>query len=192
MSFVPLLFEASYYLGVVTGVLIAVVILGSVFNRLLTYLTFRYETSTYGAVSNPPELTQEQKNLLTNTLCWWNKQCDSWYITKSICIDKVLAGKKINLIDVQRISDSTQVGKQFGRFEPSEEIQKVFDEFQISLSKLEEKLQQEVDYKKLNHQLVKEMDILSKQLKIARYSAIAALASAIATGLLTYLTYIKM
>lgn len=191
-NFFPLLFEVSYYLGVGTGILIGAIIFSFFVNKILTYLTFRHEISALGVVPDPPVLTEVQKKLLKETLFWWNKQCDSWYMTSPACVDKALTGKKINLIDVQRISDSTQVGKDHQRFVPSKETQKLFDDFQKSLMILDRKLQHEVDYKKLNYKLVKETDILSKQLKIAQYSALAAVASAIATGFLTYLTYMKM
>lgn len=183
--------ETPYYLGLWSGILITVVIFVPVFNKILTHLTFGEELSTHGIVPNPPELTKKQKDDLKDALLWWNKQCDSWYITKLSSVDKALIGEKINLLDIQRIGDATQVGKTFARYKQPKETQEIFDEFKKSLSKIECKLKKEIDYRRLNHKITKEIDTLSKQLKIAKYSAVAAIASAIATGLLAYYALVQ-
>lgn len=181
-------FQASYYVGIGTGMIISMVILAPLLNRLLTRLTYHYETTTFGQVPNPPKLTKSQIELLKETLFWWNKQCDSWYITDSACVDKALNGQEINLVDVRRIRDATQVGHMCGK-KPPPKAKTAFNKFEQVLAQAEKELSAEVSFKKSRKKLVQEMDVMTKQLKIAQYSAIAAIASACATAFLAYITY---
>lgn len=160
-------------------------------NKLLTRLTYHYETTTSGKVLNPPNLTKNQVELLKETLFWWNKQCDSWYITDSSCVDKALSGQNINLEDVRRIIDATQVGHLHGR-EPSPKDKAAFNKFKKALKQTEKELSAEVSFNKLHKKTIDEIDVLTKQLKIAQYSAMAAIASAFATAFLAYITYKNM
>jgi hypothetical protein len=182
--------DNAYYLGLWSGIAIALAILFPLLNMLLTHLTYKYEISTYGNVPNPPSFTEEQKMLLKKALFWWGRQCDRWYTTTDKKVDELLNGRDINLVDFERIGDATQVGKLYGVNKPSEEVQSVFDELQKAMIPVEMRLRDEVKYKKTNQSLIKEADVLGRQLNIARYSAIAAIASTIATMFLTYIAYL--
>lgn len=184
--------QASYYGGLVSGLLILAFIIIPILNRILIHLTLKHEVSTYGAISNPPPFTEGQKSSLKEALWWWNKQCDGWYISQLSCLDKALTGQKINLADIQRLSDSTQVGKYYNKkYEVSQKTQEAFDALDKSLRETEEKLIKEIEYKKLNSKIIKQVDIVSQNVTLAKYSAIAAVSSALATGLLTYFTFLN-
>lgn len=184
------LFQGSYYVGIGTGLIISGAILFPLLNKLLTHLTYRYETTTFATVIDPPELTKDQIKLLKDTLYWWNLQCDRWYITEPACVDKALIGQEINLIDVHRLRDSTRVGDLCGK-KASPETQNIFDDLEKALARTEAELAEKVRFKKIREKLVDDMDVVTKQLSIAKYSAIAAMASAAAAAFTAYITYLN-
>lgn len=109
------------------------------FNKYLAYLTLRYEVETFGKLENPPVLKNDQKSKLKDILFWWDNQCDGWYTTRPKSVDVVLSGEQINLVDVIRIRDATQVSKQgYGvQFKVNSDTQSVFDDLHDALKILE-------------------------------------------------------
>ncbi len=89
------------------------------------------------------------------------------------------------------LRNSTHVGHLCGKKAPAK-TQTAFNKLQKALAKTEEDLRAKVKFKKSRKKLLDEMDIMSKQLNIAKYSAIAAIASAVATAFLAYITYMNI
>ena len=184
--------QAAYYGGLGSGALISLFVFSLMLNKLLLHLTYKYEVSTFGNVQNIPLLSDEQKNLLKKAVYFWDNQCDGWYTTTSHSVDKLLNGQDINVIDFRRIGEATQIGNWENRYKTTEKNQAVFDELYKVMMPVKLKLENEVEYKKINQNLIKDADVLGRQLKIAHYSAVAAIASALASAFLAYITYLQV
>ncbi len=183
LTLIDWMFQLPYLIGMGVGVIIGLFSL----NKLLVRLFMGHEVSTFGVVENPPKLSGKQIATLKESLYWWNRQCDRWYITEPSSVDKIYTARKINLVDVQRISDAIRHGDMFVKISKKDKAKfKLLDE---CLVKTERLLIDEINYKKTHAKVIDELDTLSKQLKITHYAAMAAIASAVATGVMAYMSY---
>jgi len=185
------IFHEPYTLGMFVGGALSVLVFGHLLNKLLTYLLLGDKISTFGIVKTPPKLSRKQIALLKETLLWWNYQCDKWYFSQPSCVDDALKGRRINLIDIQRLGDATCMGylNRTISNKMSKEDKRVFTKLRKVLAEVEKEALHELENRKLHDMLIGEMDSLNKQLRISFFAAIAALASAVATISLAVMTY---
>lgn len=144
------------------------------YNHLLTILLNKdsYKTTE---VAKIPELTDEEKIRLKNLLFWGNKAADRRYQSPSSTIDKLEKGESLNLLDYERI----HWGLTCYPDKIQDEDQKKFKEINSIILETCKKIDKKISVKKQYEKLVKEQDIATVSLKIAKYSMIAAVAAAI-------------
>jgi hypothetical protein len=159
------------------------------FDRFLVFIFNREEVKNVTTIESPPKLNDEQINYLKETLKWWNFQCDGWYRTEPIAVDNLLASQAVNLIDLRRISQSISYGLS---------LKKIPEKHSQTLKKLKvcchegiEKICKEIQDKKAFNEIIDQTDILNKQVSASKMSAVAALASAIATVMLVIFTFMS-
>lgn len=163
-----------------------------VLNKILTVLTFGDELKFAGVLVGAPELSSQQISILRNRLDRINREEDGWYRTDLASVDRLLAGRQINLVDVRRImyaaekSSYWQSSSRFG----SEEDQVLFDALAVKVLDLARELGAKMDFIRIHREIVDEMDIVGAQLSTAKWAAVASVASAFAAIAMACIAYV--
>lgn len=157
--------------------LLATVCFFIAFNRLLQFVFNRFEDEVYASVSGLPKLNRKQTEKLESLLHFSNNAHDKWYKSPMSTISALFEGKELNYLDLVRLSTAADFHDyKFGEGKDSAIFKKIAKRIDVELIPLRQLIQNKKDILKQS----KQQDIMTKQIFIAKMSAIAAVFSAVA------------
>jgi|GEM_PF-5821071 len=177
---------AQVILGIVLGIPLLIILIRGI-DKICIWLFDRYRNEVFSSIKIS-ELTDKQKSALKEGLYKANHNSDRWYEANMDCVDRLSSGKELNLLEMHRLANGLSWFPYL--FEDAED-KPVYEKVRKALWSEIPKLEQKVEEIKRHEKLVAELDVASKQIQIAKWSAVAAGASAIASIAVACVAYLQ-